>query len=161
MEKFILRTIEAGDDAPLAMIIRNALAEFKADKPGTVYYDPTTDHLFELFQSPGSIYWVAVLDEKLVGGAGIYPTDGLGADTCELVKLYLSPAARGHGLGKALVARCLESAATIGYKKVYLETMPELTVAIPMYEKMGFTYLDAAMGNSGHSGCDVWMVKNI
>ena len=49
----------------------------------------------------------------------------------------------------------------MGYKKMYLETMPELTIAIPMYEKFGFTYLPAAQGSSGHTGCEVWMIKNL
>lgn len=39
--------------------------------------------------------------------------------------------------------------------------MPELTIAIPMYEKYGFTYLTGAQGNSGHTGCDVWMIKEL
>jgi putative acetyltransferase len=30
-----------------------------------------------------------------------------------------------------------------------------------LYEKFGFTYLSAAQGNSGHTGCDVWMLKEL
>jgi putative acetyltransferase len=71
------------------------LAEFGANHPGTVYYDPTTDALYELFQKNGSIYYVAELNGELIGGAGIYPSDGLPAGTCELVKMYLLPQARG------------------------------------------------------------------
>ena len=161
-EELMFRTIQAGDNAELALIIRNTLAEFKANKPGTVYYDESTDHLFEVFRSAErSIYYVALSNEVIIGGAGIYPTDNLPEGTCELVKLYLSPAARGKGIGKLLMEKCLGAAKELGYKKVYLETMPELTIAIPMYEKFGFTYLDAAQGNSGHTGCDVWMIKDL
>ena len=45
-----IRFIEPKDNVTLAAVIRAALTEFGANKPGTVYYDPTTDHLFELFQ---------------------------------------------------------------------------------------------------------------
>ena len=40
-------------------IIKNTLKEFGANKPGTVYFDPTTDHLFELFSAPDSAYFIA------------------------------------------------------------------------------------------------------
>ena len=55
--------------------------------------------------------------------------------------------------------RCIDAAKKAGYKKVYLETMPELIAAIPMYEQFGFTYLSGPLGNSGHTGCDIWMIK--
>jgi putative acetyltransferase len=161
MQNPLIRTIQPGDDKALATIIRNTLAEFKANKPGTVYFDETTDHLSEVFKAAGSIYFVAELDEEIMGGSGIYPTANLPEGTCELVKLYLSSKARGRGLGKILLQKCITAAKELGYKKIYLETMPELTIAIPMYEKLGFTYLPAAQGSSGHTGCDVWMIKEL
>ena len=75
--------------------------------------------------------------------------------------MYLLPEARGKEIGKMLIERCLRFAAEAGYKKVYLETMPELKKALSVYERMGFEYLDKPMGNSGHFGCDLWMIKSI
>jgi putative acetyltransferase len=161
MQNPLIRTIQPNDDKALATIIRDTLAEFKANKPGTVYFDETTDHLSGVFKTDRSIYFVAVLDGEIMGGSGIYPTANLPEGTCELVKLYLSPKARGKGLGKLLMEKCIAAAKELGYKKIYLETMPELTIAIPMYEKLGFTYLPAAQGSSGHTGCDVWMIKEL
>jgi len=157
----LIRNIKQDDNAALAKIIRDSLKEFKANKPGTVYYDETTDHLFEVFRAERSIYFVAELNGEIMGGSGIYPTANLPEGTCELVKFYLSPAARGKGIGKELLQRCIAAAKEMGYKKMYLETMPELTIAIPMYEKSGFTHLPAAQGSSGHTGCDVWMLKEL
>jgi putative acetyltransferase len=159
MENIAIRLIQPTDNAALAIIIRNALTEFNANKPGTVYFDESTDHLYELFQNGNGIYHVAEFNGQVVGGGGIFPTAGLEADTCELVKMYLSPVVRGRGLGKLLMQECLTSAQKAGYKKVYLETMPELIVAVPMYEKFGFTYLTGPVGNSGHDGCGIWMLK--
>ena len=161
MQQIIIRTIEPGDDVILARIIRDTLKEFKANKPGTVYFDETTDHLSEVFKASSSIYFVVEFDGTILGGAGIYPTQNLDEGTCELVKLYLAANARGKGVGKLLMEKCIDAAKALGYKKIYLETMPELTVAIPMYEKYGFTYLSAAQGYSGHTGCDVWMIKDL
>lgn len=156
-----IRPIEPEDNPLLATIIRAALTEFGANKPGTVYYDESTDHLFELFRQSGSAYFVAVENDKIIGGAGIFPTEGLPEGCCELVKMYLSAEARGKGLGRKLIAHSLDTAKAMGYHQVYLETMPELRKAVSVYEKFGFSYLEGPLGNSGHFGCDVWMLKNI
>ena len=161
MQELLIRTIQPGDNKALAKIIRDTLAEFKANKPGTVYFDDATDHLFEVFKTANSIYFVAEQYGEIMGGAGIYPTENLPAGTCELVKLYLSSKARGKGAGKLLLEKCVAAAKEMGYKKIYLDTMPELTIAIPMYEKFGFTYLTEAQGSSGHTGCNVWMIKEL
>ena len=159
MTSILIRTIQPTDNPYLAVIIRNALAEFGANKPGTVFYDPTTDDLFNLFQQPGSIYYVAEQDGTIIGGAGIYPSNGLPQGTCELVKMYLTPQSRGKGLGKQMIEKCLDFAADAGYQQVYIETMPELRKAVSVYEKLGFIHLNGPMGNTGHFGCDVWMLK--
>ncbi|MEY4526191.1 MAG: hypothetical protein RIR57_1564 [Bacteroidota bacterium] len=156
-----IRPIEPGDNVELAKVIRAALTEFGANKPGTVYFDPTTDALYELFRTPGSYYFVATIDHKVVGGCGIFPTDNLPEGTCELVKLYVAKEARGTGLGKQLMEKSMSWAKSHGYTQVYLESMPELTKAVSIYEKVGFKSLDGPLGNSGHCGCDIWMLKEL
>jgi putative acetyltransferase len=156
-----IRPIEPGDNEALAKVIRAALAEFGANKPGTVYFDPTTDALYELFKTPRSYYYVAIEDNQVVGGCGIFPTDNLPDGTCELVKLYVAKEARGSGLGKELMEKSMSWAKSSGYTQVYLESMPELAKAVSIYEKVGFRSLDGPLGNSGHCGCDIWMLKEI
>jgi len=158
---FAIRNIQKSDNAILALIIRTTLAEFGANHPGTVYFDDATDHLFELFEKEHSAYFVAVVDGKIVGGGGVYPTNGLPANTCELVKMYLLPEARGIGLGRSIIEKCLDSARQFGFTRIYLETMPELHQALRIYEKFGFSYLCSPMGNSGHFGCDLHMVRDL
>ena len=156
-----IRPIRSADNAPLARVVRETLAEFGANHPGTVYFDPTTDALFELFQTPLAAYYVAIHQGLVLGGAGIFPTEGLPPGTCELVKMYLVPGVRGIGLGRTLIQRCLETARDAGFSHLYLETMTELENALRVYEKFGFSYLDAPMGNSGHFGCKRWMLLKI
>ena len=156
-----IRPIEPGDNVALAKVIRAALTEFGANKPGTVYFDPTTDALYELFRTPGSYYFVATIDHKVVGGCGIFPTDNLPERTCELVKLYVAKEARGTGLGKQLMEKSMSWAKSHGYTQMYLESMHELTKAVSIYEKVGFQSLHGPLGNSGHCGCDIWMLKEL
>jgi putative acetyltransferase len=151
-----IRPIQLADNTGIAQVIRTTLKEFGANKPGTVYFDSSTDHLFELFQVPGAMYQVALLEGEIVGGGGIYPTEGLPADTCELVKMYVLKKVRGIGLGRDLIQKSLDYAKEVGYKKVYLETMPELQQALATYQKFGFKYINQPLGNSGHFGCDLW-----
>lgn len=154
--------IAAAHNQAIAKIIRTSLEEFNANKPGTVYFDASTDALFELFDAtPKSKYFIAVLNNEVVGGAGIFPTEGLPDDTCELVKMYLHQSVRGIGLGKKMIEHCAASAKELGFSKMYLETLPELNKAVKVYEALGFTYLQQPLGNSGHTGCDIWMIKNI
>ncbi|MES2329752.1 MAG: GNAT family N-acetyltransferase [Bacteroidota bacterium] len=162
MHDISIRPIQPADNPAVANIIRRTLEEFGITRAGTVYFDKTTDHLFELFQStPLSAYFVVEKDGVILGGAGIFPTDGLPEGTCELVKMYLLPNARGTGLGRHMIDHCLQLAKQKGFTAVYLETMPELKKAMSVYEKFGFTYLEGPMGNSGHCGCDVWMIKSL
>ncbi|RZL50359.1 MAG: GNAT family N-acetyltransferase [Pedobacter sp.] len=155
----IIRPIAEKDNAEIAKVIKSVLTEFKANKPGTAYYDESTNHLSTLFVDPKSAYWVIEQDGKIIGGGGIFPTAGLPEDTCELVKLYLYAEARGKGFGKDLMHKCFEKARELGYHKIYLESMPELNQAVRMYEKLGFEHQCNALGNTGHFGCDIWMVK--
>jgi putative acetyltransferase len=159
MTTHVTRLLRKDDNAAIAAIIRLVLTEFKANKPGTVYFDPTTDDLYTLFLNPLSEYWVLEVNGKIAGGAGVYPTTGLPDGCCEIVKLYLLPEARGKGFGKQLIEKCFESAKRLGFKQVYLETMPELKMAVGLYERCGFEYLKGPLGNSGHFGCDLWMMK--
>lgn len=154
-----VRAIQPGDNAAMAIIIRNSLEEFGAAKAGTVYFDPTTDHLFELFRdTPGSAYFILEVDGRVAGGAGIFPTDDLPAGTCELVKMYLHKDARNKGFGRKMITYCIDTAIALGYTQIYLESMPELNKAVSIYERFGFQYLPAPMGRSGHTGCDIWML---
>lgn len=153
------RTIQLKDNEQLAKIIRTSLEEFDVPKIGTVYSDPTTDDLHALFQTAGSIYFVAEEEGELLGGSGVYPTEGLPEGCAELVKLYLSGNTRGKGIGKQLLEKCYESAKAMGYTQLYLESFPQLAKAVTMYEKAGFKVLDAALGNSGHHACNIWMLK--
>lgn len=156
-----IRPIEQKDNSKIGRLIKEVLTEFKANKPGTAFFDESTDHLSTVFVHQNTAYWIVELDNELVGGAGIFPTEGLPTDTCELVKLYLHPGARGKGIGKLLIQTCLEKAKSLGFKDVYLESMPELNNAVSLYEKSGFERLNQPLGNSGHFGCNIWMLKQL
>jgi putative acetyltransferase len=155
------RLIQPTDNIEIARVIRGALEEFGVNQPGTVYTDPSTDHLYELFQQKKSIYWIAEDNAQIIGGCGIFPTEGLPEGYGELVKLYLHKSARGRGIGKELMLKSIQSAKEMGYNHLYLESLPELNQAVELYKNVGFQLLPNRMGDSGHFACDLWMVLEI
>lgn len=161
MDKVIIRKVERKDNALLAAMIREVFEEHDAPHAGTVYSDPATDDLYTLFQKQNAVLWIAEVDGKVMGCCGIYPTEGLDEDCAELAKFYLSNKIRGKGIGKQLMLQCFQSAKEMGFKKLYLESLPHFSKAVSMYERYGFVYMDNPLGNSGHTTCNIWMTRNL
>jgi putative acetyltransferase len=157
----LLRPIEQKDNNIIAEIIRNTLLEFGAAKPGTMYYDDSVFTTYEHFQPFGNAYFVCEIEGTIVGGGGIAHTVGLPSDIVELARVYLLPDARGKGIGKTLILHCETIAKTLGYRKIYLETTHELKIAIPLYEKLGYQYIEKPLVDTGHYGCGIRMLKTL
>jgi len=156
-----IRPIQKRDNVQIAVMIREVFEEFGAAKEGTVYSDPTTDHLFELFQEEDAVLYVAEKNGEIHGCCGVYPTKGLPNNCAELVKFYLSSEIRGKGYGRQLYQKCESVAIKMNNKQLYIESMDDFSRAVKMYKKLGFIRLDKALGNSGHFGCKIWMLKEL
>jgi putative acetyltransferase len=65
----------------------------------------------------------------------------------EMKRLYVRTAARGIGVGKALLARVLSEAKSIGYSSIVLDTLPTMREAQRLYEQFGFRDIDAYRAN--------------
>lgn len=157
----VIREITLDDNTQIAQVIRDVLIEFGVPKVGTAYADVSLDKMTETYSDEKSVYFVIDNNGKIIGGAGIAQLDNFEGNVCELQKMYFLPEARGIGLGKRMMDRCLDSAKTFGFEKCYLETMPYMNDAKKLYAKVGFDSLDKPMGNTGHYSCNVWMIKEL
>ncbi len=154
MSTFEIRPIRADDDAAMAAVIRTVMPEFGATGSGFAISDPEVDWMSRAYAAPRHAYFVLERDGRVLGGAGVAPLAGGDADVCELRKMYFLPEARGSGAGAAMMARCLDAARGFGFTRCYLETLTGMDAAMRLYERSGFRRIDAAMGATGHGGCN-------
>lgn len=148
-------------DKALCQVIKTVGAEFGAVGDGFGPSDLEVDNMsLHYTDANRSIYLVALLDGKLVGGCGIAPFHQQ-SNTCELKKLFLLKESRGLGLGKRLSEACLSYAQQAGFDQCYLDTLSNMSSAIGLYEGLGFEHLAKPLEGTVHNGCDVWMLKRL
>jgi len=152
--KLEIRSIEAKDNPALKRLVMDTLSEFGCIGPGYASGDPELDFMYEYYQQPDSAFYVVedVESSEVLGCGGFSRLKGTTPEeaVCEFQKFYFSPKLRGKGMGKKLIAFALAEAKNAGYKEAYLETIPKMTVAIALYEKMGFELLPTHRGATGH-----------
>ncbi len=156
-----IREIQPQDNKAIASLIRAVFYELEIPKTGTAFEDVALDRMFETYQTEKSSYFVVEENGKILGGAGIAPLQNEGAAYCELQKMYFATEVRGIGVGLEMIEVCLQTAKNYGYSYCYIETMPFMHAAQKLYKKVGFEYLDAPMGCTGHTSCPVWMLKKL
>ena len=157
----IIREIQPQDNASIAAVIREVFVVDNFPKTGTAFADTQLDFMFETYNKPRATYFVVENNGKIIGGAGFSQLENSTENICELQKMYFLPETRGKGIGFQVIQKCLEKATELGYEKCYLETLPEMLTAQHLYKKAGFEYLCEPMGNTGHTTCPVWMIKNL
>lgn len=89
---------------------------------------------------PESVFYIMEQHGQPVGMGGIRRVrDGI----CEMKRVYVRDAAKGQGLGRALVERLIADARAFGYQTMFLDTAPTLTTATALYRKLGFAPIPA------------------
>ena len=156
-----IRYIEKSDNTKIAAVIRKVIIEMGAPKTGIAYEDQELDAMFEAYEKDRFIYFVVENGKQIFGGAGIAPLKNGDPLICELQKMYFLPEARGKGLGKQMIQRCIDFTKASNFEQCYIETMPKMQDTQKLYIKAGFKYLDHSLGNTGHSSCSICMLKTL
>jgi len=91
------------------------------------------------YAPPEGRLFLALWDGQIAGIGALRPfsTDEPGA--CEMKRLYVRSAFRGHAIGRALAEELITAARNIGYSRMRLDTVPgKMDQAISLYRELGF-----------------------
>lgn len=164
MSSYQIRPLEPRHDVALARVIRQTISEFvePCHQQFTSMGDAQLDTLSAFYKDPQRQFWVIEDDEGIVwGGGGFAPLDEGPPEICELQKMYFDPKIRGLGFGKAILQRCLKAAYEAGFRQCYIETLGSMTTAQALYTTHGFLSIPKSMGDTGHSHCDRFFIKDL
>ena len=159
--KWIIREVIDFDNTELHDVLSNVMIEFGVHKKGTALGDPELKKMSNAYRNKRSVYYIIENDNKIFGGAGISKLKNSNKNICELQKMYFLKEARGIGLGRMMIEKCLSDAKNLGYTNCYIETMINMKSAKKLYLSQGFKFIEKPLGNTGHDACPVWMIKKI
>ena len=151
----VISPIELEDNIAIRNVISEVRDEFNCSGKDHSVADFSLQMMYQTYQQTGFAFFVVKKNGEVLGGAGIAPLDGV-EGVCELQKLYLHRSLRGFGVGELLIQYCLEEAGNLGYTACYLETAKQLFSAQKLFRKAGFSEIPERLGNTGHSGCDLF-----
>jgi putative acetyltransferase len=133
---FLIRSWTPSDREAAAAIIRDVLAEYGLGWEPTGA-DRDVLEVEASYNAVGGEFWVIEQQGQLVGTSAYYPVER-GEKAVEIRKMYLSPAARGKGLGKYLLQELEKAIANQGFQEIWIETASVLKEAVKLYENNGY-----------------------
>jgi putative acetyltransferase len=118
--------------------VRDLVAEYQVSLGVDLEFQGFSSELAGLpgaYAPPRGALLLATIDGAAVGCVAVRPID----DTqCEMKRLYVRPAGRGFGLGRALAERAIARAGAAGYHRMLLDTLPTMGDAQALYGRLGF-----------------------
>jgi putative acetyltransferase len=108
-------------------------------------YNLLEDHDLQMLDDPrgtiinhGGVIYLAEDNGSIIGSAAlIHEHDGI----YELAKMTVIPTWRGKGISKLLLKKCIDTARTLGAKKIVLFSNDQLQTAIALYQQYGFKHI--------------------
>jgi putative acetyltransferase len=128
---------EAGLDHARGLF-RSYIAEFAASFAEAFYLHDLEAEIAGLpgrYAPPLGDLLLALEGSRPAGCVAMRDLDG---GTCEMKRLYVDPAFRGRGVGRLLVEGIIHKAEHAGYRRMVLDTLPEMVGAIALYRSFGF-----------------------
>ena len=130
----MIRPAKSKDLAAVRAIFRE-YARWVGDAICFVSFERELTDLPGRYAPPAGRQLLAFVGEQLAGCVALRP---LSPEIGEMKRLYVRPAFRGAGLGRALVEAVIKEARAVGYALLRLDTLPSMEQAIGMYRELGF-----------------------
>lgn len=108
------------------------------------HFEEELDGLPGRYAGPGGRLYLALAGGSHAGCIALRRLDG---ERCEMKRLYVRPAFRALGLGRALAERVIADAQTLGFRQMLLDTLFAMSGAQALYERLGFSDVPAYYDN--------------
>lgn len=138
--------VDAGDADAVAQA-RELFCEYAAESQLDLCFQNFEAELAGLpgaYAPPEGRLLLALYEGQLVGCVALRKfEDGV----CEMKRLFVRPAFRGQGIGRALAVRVVDEARAARYLRMRLDTLDRMKAAITLYESLGFRRIEAYRPN--------------
>jgi len=98
-------------------------------------FEQELEHFTSEYGAPSGAFILAADAGQCVACIGVRR---FAEEVGEIKRLYVTPAARGRGLGRLLVERIIDEAKHLGYRSLLLDTLPFMKEAQALYVSLGF-----------------------
>ncbi|HEX2410703.1 MAG TPA: GNAT family N-acetyltransferase [Solirubrobacteraceae bacterium] len=132
-----------GDD-PAALRVVAEMEQWVRREFGPTTPDRTSVVRPDEMVPPSGAFVLVLVDGEVVAGGGLRRlSDGV----AEIKRMYVSPAARGGGHGRRVLAALEAAALELGYERVRLDTAASMEVAMALYRSAGYRPIPDYNGN--------------
>jgi ribosomal protein S18 acetylase RimI-like enzyme len=132
-----MRVVEALTDADLAAA-KSLIEEYATSLEIDLEFQGYREEIVRFpndYAAPEGTVLLAYEGSEAMGVVALRRQEG---SVCELKRLYVRPAFRGRGVGRALSEKAVRRAVEMGYSTMRLDTLPTMEAALALYRSLGF-----------------------
>jgi GNAT superfamily N-acetyltransferase len=137
---FVIRPFQPGDAPAARRLIEAVWHEHFHDHPDPfvrdfIYLRLSDVENAETVYAGRAVFLCAIAEGEIIGTGAIKRYDDR---ECEMVRMFVAPTYRGHGIARTISDRLISFARSAGYNRIRLSSNNALTASHRLYERMGF-----------------------